>query len=269
LKLLILLAVVVTGKLENPRLTESSGIAASRRNPGLYWTQNDSGNPPEIFLIDRAGRDLGVWTVDGAANVDWEDIAVGPDQTIYIGDIGDNQRSRQEVVVYRVPEPVAKAGGGATAKATALHFRYPDGPHDAEALLVQPRTGDIYIVTKAKEGDLDTLVFKAPATGSGILKRVGKLDLPPEFDLAAVTGRITGGSISPDGKRVVLCDYVRAYEYVLPAGRVFDDIWRQNPEVIDPGPRLQGESVTYSLDGESLLFTSEGKHSPVVEVDRK
>ncbi len=287
MKLFIILALLplpgwgageVTGKLENPALTESSGVVASRRNTGLYWTHNDSGNPPDIFLIDRTGKDFGSWRVTGAANVDWEDIAIGPgpdtgQSYLYVGDIGDNDRRRTDIVVYRVPEPAASSRGQATLPAAALRFRYPDRPHDAEALLVHPRTGVIYIVIKARGEDKDTLVFKAPghvpASGPATLERIAKLELPPEFDLTAITGRVTGGDISPDGRRVVLCDYLRAYEFVLPEGSPFDEIWKQKFEVIDPGRRPQGEGVAYRLDGKALLFTSEGVHSPVVETTIK
>jgi len=287
LKLLISIAVLlslnwgegqVVGKLENPALRESSGIVASRRNPGLYWTHNDSGNPAEIFLIDRTGKDYGTWRVPAATNIDWEDIAVGPgpDKSrtyLYLGDIGDNAQRRRDIAVYRIPEPAAESRGGATEPAAVFRYRYPDHAHDAEALLVHPETGAIYVVVKAKGQDVDTVVFKAPAQRSGAapvtLERIAKLDLPPEFDLTALTGRITGGDISPDGTRMVLCDYVRAYEFVLPEGQPFDTVWQQNLEVINPGPRLQGEGVAYRLDGQALLFTSEGLHSPVVEVLRK
>lgn len=268
----------IVGTVENSQVTESSGLAASWRNPGLYWTHNDSGDSARVFLMDRTGRDCGTWEVSGALNRDWEDMAVGPGPVsgssyLYLGDIGDNGRRRRDVVVYRVPEPDAASHGGRLGPAVGLHFVYPDQPHDAETLLVHPKTGRIYIVIKAHAGDAETLVFRAPAklpaTGSATLERVAKLELPPEFDLTSITGRITGGSISKDGRRLLLCDYLRGYEFVLPPGKDFDRIWSQQPEVIDPGSRKQGESVAYRLDGKSLLLTSEGASSPVVEVVRQ
>src|SRR5687767_11357942 len=96
--------------LENQSVKESSGIAASRRNNGVLWTHNDSGDGPFIFAFDRQGKHRGVWRIAGAAALDWEDMAVGPGPTrgrsyLYIGDIGDNLKKRGQIIVYRVAEP--------------------------------------------------------------------------------------------------------------------------------------------------------------------
>src|SRR5262249_9269918 len=64
--------------LENQSIRESSGIAASRRNAGVFWTHNDSGDGPFIYAFDRQGKHRGVWRVAGAGAVDWEDMAIGP-----------------------------------------------------------------------------------------------------------------------------------------------------------------------------------------------
>src|SRR5689334_16831328 len=100
--------------LEDRRIDESSGLVASRRNPGLFWTHNDSGDLPLVYAFDRAGRSRGTWRVEGAQAVDWEDIAAGPGPTqgqsyLYVGDIGDNPRQRDSIVVYRFPEPELSA----------------------------------------------------------------------------------------------------------------------------------------------------------------
>src|SRR5262245_1156570 len=91
--------------LKNRSVNESSGIVASRRNSNLFWTHNDSGDGPFIYAFDRGGNHLGVWRVAGATARDWEDIAIGPGPTkdspyVYIGDIGDNEKKRDEIVVY-------------------------------------------------------------------------------------------------------------------------------------------------------------------------
>ena len=96
--------------LEDRRISESSGLVAARRSPGLFWTHNDSGDGPFVYALDRAGRSRGTWRVEGAQAIDWEDIAAGPGPTegqsyLYAGDIGDNGREREFVVVYRFPEP--------------------------------------------------------------------------------------------------------------------------------------------------------------------
>ncbi|MDT5294667.1 MAG: hypothetical protein QOJ76_1547, partial [Acidobacteriota bacterium] len=133
---------VLLATLEDRRIDESSGIVASRRNPGLFWTHNDSGDGPFVYAFDRAGRSRGTWRVEGASARDWEDIAAGPGPEtgrpyLYAGDIGDNEGRRDYVVVYRFPEPEIKPeDAGATGDrprstepADALRLKYPDGPH--------------------------------------------------------------------------------------------------------------------------------------------
>src|SRR6185503_16098919 len=124
-------------------ISESSGLVASRLTPGAYWTHNDSGDGPFIYAFDTAGDTRGIFRVTGAQARDWEDIAAGPGpQTnksyLYIGDIGDNNDARDEVIVYRVAEPAltvatrkqTKARPGSTEPADAIRLKYPDGKHD-------------------------------------------------------------------------------------------------------------------------------------------
>lgn len=265
--------------LEDAKVTESSGVVASRVNPGVFWTHNDSGDGPVLYAFDLHGRSHGRWRVPRARAVDWEDIAIGPGPRrgrwyLYVGDIGDNALRRREVVVYRIEEPRTAAckSGCATGPATAIRLRYPDGPHNAEALMVHPGTGDLYIVTKAGGSDQDTGVYKARAplaAGRPItLTRIATLSVPgPMFQM--FVGGITGGDISPDGRRVLLCDYFRAYEAALPVRAKFDAIWRQTFTEIPIGLGLQVEGICYRADGEAIIATSEGKPCPVMEIAGK
>jgi hypothetical protein len=255
------------GQVSIEGLVESSGIAASRAHPGMFWSHNDGG-PPDLYAFDAAGKSLGRVRVTGAKMYDWEDIAIGPRNEIYIADTGDNNRKRKQIVIYKVPEP--EPGAAATKQATAITLRYPDGPHDAEALIVHPLTGDIYIVTKARGRDTKTAVYKAPAGAKSpvLLKHIADVDLPNDSMIPLIVGRITGGDVSPDGTRVVLCDYFRAYEAIVPQGN-FDGVWKQTWRPIDIGKRAQGEGITYRHDGKALLATSEGDTFPLIEVERK
>ena len=265
--------------IKDKSVTESSGLVASRTTPGAYWTNNDSGDGPFIYAFDSRGDSFGTFRVSGAQARDWEDIAAGPGPQanksyLYIGDIGDNDGVRSEVIVYRVAEPSLSAATrkftrnrpGSTEPADAIRLKYPDGKHDAEALLVHPRTGNIYIVTKILIANPGVYEAVAPFTpGQSItMRRIGEARVPSLFG-----GVITGGSISPDGRRVALCDYFQGYEMVLPAGTTnFDEIWKQKMTGFDLGKRKQGESITYRLDGKALLATSEGKQSPLIMVLR-
>ena len=267
-------APVQLATLEDRRISESSGLAASRRNPGLVWTHNDSGDGPLVYVFDRQGRSRGAWRVEGAQAVDWEDMAAGPgpeqgQSYLYAGDIGDNGRGREFVVVYRFPEPEVPAAGAVgkearpTQPAEAIRLKYPDGAHNAEALLVHPTTGDIYVVTK-ENASAGVYKLQAPFDPKAVntMSKVGSLRGPDFFGTL-----ITGGDISPDGRRVALCDYAQGYELTLPAGaKDFEEVWRQTPVALSLGARMQGESVAYRLDGAALLATSERKPTPLFEV---
>lgn len=265
--------------IKEKSISESSGLVASRSTPGVYWTHNDSGDGPFIYAFDTHGDSRGIFRVTGAQARDWEDIAAGPGPQanksyLYIGDIGDNNKTRDEVIVYRVVEPTlnaatqkqTKARPGSTGAAETIRLKYPDGKHDAEALLVHPTSGNIYIVTKVLLANPVVYEAAAPFTAGKVvtMKRIGEVRVPSLFG-----GVITGGSVSPDGRRVALCDYFQGYELVLPAGsKDFNGIWKQKMTGFDLGKRKQGESITYRLDGKAFLATSEGKQSPLTQVVR-
>jgi hypothetical protein len=227
--------------LENQSIKESSGIAASRSNAGVFWTHNDSGDGPFIFAFDRRGKHRGVWRVAGAGAVDWEDMAIGPGPAqgrsyLYIGDIGDNLKKRNQITVYRVAEPriIPKDSSSTvrnprrTEAADAIRLKYPDGKYDAETLLIHPLTGDLYIITKVMGAAARVYKLRAPTpkSGAATLSFVGEFRFPNPF-----VGFVTGGDISPDGHRVVICDYLGACELILPdrRGIAFDEIWKQSP----------------------------------------
>lgn len=259
------LAVVATVRIVG--LTESSGLAASRRHEGIFWTIND-GPDATLYAFDRSGRSQARVRVAGAAAVDWEALSLGPGPVrgrsyLYIGDIGDNQHRRKVIQVYRVEEPDLKAM--VSTPAQTIRLMYPDGAHDAEALLVHPKTGDLYIVIKSRERD-SVYMAKAPlSTKTPIrLQHIADLRLPEGSLVTALVGRITGGDISHDGRKVVLCDYERGWEAAAPEGD-FDAVWQAQWRAVDIAPRRQGEAVAYRNDGKAVLATSEGEEFPLVE----
>jgi len=267
----------VVGKISNPEIVEASGLTESKCQPDVFWTHNDSGHDPVIYAISRSGSDLGSWRVKDAQNFDWEDIAEFKDPSgkcfIYIGETGDNDLVRSVHNVYRVAEPQVSTDAGKrkegfeTEPAVSVSFSYADGPHNAETLMVHPATGDIYVLTKNRKGPSG--VYKiAPTFGSGVVQKVSAI---ANIQVPSVpVGLLTGGDISPDGRRVVLCDYVDGYELTLPAGdNVFDDIWKQAPYQIDLGKRDTGEAVAYGRDANTIYATTEGKKAPIIEVRRK
>jgi len=271
-------APVMVGKIQTDEIKESSGLSASECQDVL-WTHNDAGNGAFIFGMDTQGKHLGTWKVLNARNTDWESIATFKDSSgkcsLLIADIGDNDENRSELHIYRIPEPALSPEGPAsntkkpleTEPAEVLNFSYPDGPNNAETVLVHPATGDIYIVTKKARGPAAvhklTPVFGSPEIAT--TEKVGELSVPSD-----PPGLITGGSISPDGRRVMLCDKKGGYELVLPDGTDTPDaIWSQKLRPVELGDRKQGEGVSYGRDGISLYASSEKKNAPLFLIKRK
>jgi hypothetical protein len=271
----------VVGTIKSPDVTESSGVAASRCQSNVLWTHNDSGDDAFIYALDHAGNSLGTWKVPNAKNIDWEDIAAYKDKAgkcfLYIGEIGDNKTKRHEHIVYRVAEPVIVPENSSstrkapltTGEAEVLHFIYPDYDQDAETVMVNPKTADIYVVTKRVSGPAGVYRIKPDFGSSDPVKAeaVAEISVP-----AIPNGLITGGDISPDGTLVILCDYTRGYELQLPAGaQDFDVVWAQKPQPVELGERANGEAVSYSVDGNAIYATSEKRKgpAPVIEVKRR
>jgi hypothetical protein len=235
-------------------LPEGSGLAASRRTPGRFWSHNDSGEPV-LFALDGNGRVIGRLTISGAAVEDWEAVAVGPcpsGSCIYVADIGDNDAERRRITVYRVMEPVEASGSAAVAD--VFHATYPDGAHDAESLLVTP-DGRLLIVTKGDTGPVSLYRFpKEMRSGATLpLERVGGARDPRQ---PAENDRITDGAVSPDGQWIVLrsthaLTFYRAAD--LLAGN-----WREAGRVpLETLGEPQGEGVTFASN-DSLYLMSEG-----------
>jgi hypothetical protein len=185
-----------------PELPEASGLAASQRSPGRFWAHNDSGEPL-VVALDSNGTVLGRVRVAGAKVEDWEAVAVGPcpaGSCVYVGDIGDNDARRRDVAIYRFPEPADASG--AVAGADVFRVRYPDGAHDAEALVVTP-TGDILIITKGDTGSLG--LYRVPPDAkpgeTATLQPIGK---PRQAGKPPAADRITDGAVSPSGAWVAL-----------------------------------------------------------------
>lgn len=193
----------VTGVFEESRLIESSGVAVSRNHPGILWTHNDGGDKPNLYVTNLSGEDLGHYRISGADARDWEDIALGPcpdaDTTcIYIADTGDNLRRRRAVAIYIMEEPgvLPQPGKRADAhlRAARLEVRYPDGPHDVEALAVAPE-GDIFLITKGLRGRVKLFRVPTGAVRDTSVTAVdeGFLDIVPQRML----GRLVTGPPSP------------------------------------------------------------------------
>lgn len=250
-----------TGSLADPAITELSGLVQSRAHPGVLWVHNDSGDTARIFAIDEHGATLHEYAIAGASAVDWEDIAIAPaagesgPAELYLGDIGDNGKSRDHVTVYEVPEPDPSQDVPAPA-ATAQRLTYPDGAHDAEAMFVDPTTRDLFIVTKELSGSSE--VFRLPV-GQSALTKVTTLDL-------GLAQLVTGGDISADGSTIVLRTYNEVFVWDRRTGESVGDAFTRAP-CRAPAPQdRQGEAIGLDADGRGYVTSSEGTGAPIWRV---
>ncbi|MGW0364280.1 WD40 repeat domain-containing protein [Streptomyces sp. NPDC002990] len=237
--------------ISDPRINESSGLTASRIHPGVYWTHNDSDDGPYVYAVDSAtGKTVARVTLTGIGRPrDVEAVSLGPDGQLYVGDIGDNLNGTWDHVwIYRFQEPAEL--GDVTVKATQFTVTYADGPRDAEALMVHPVTGRVYIASKHEDkGGLYEGPARLSADGPNVFRRIA--DLP----------WVTDGAFSPDGGRLALRGYFFAKTYPWKDGRP-----QGQGERVDAPWQGQAESVTYTADGSALMFGAEGAGSRVVAV---
>ncbi|WP_329337832.1 WD40 repeat domain-containing protein [Streptomyces sp. NBC_00663] len=237
--------------IEDSRITESSGLAASHQHPGIYWTHNDQDTGSYLYAVDSGtGKTVARITLAGVGQQrDVEAIAIGPDNQIYVGDIGDNDGvSWPYVWIYQLPEP--KNLTDQTIRAKQYVVKYTDGSRDAESMIVHPKTGRVYIIDKQEDGGH---LYEGPAqlstSGTNVFKPVKPVDL-----------WATDAAFSPDGQQLAVRGYFGGIWYDWNGG----DLKREGRLSVPLG---QGESVSYSADGTKLMLGSEGEGSEVVAQD--
>ena len=263
--------------VQDRQLDEVSGVVASRAHPPNLWVHNDSGGEPAVTLITPVGASLGTYTLTGATNVDWEDIAIGPGPKrdtsyLYLADIGDNASARDPVVVYRVPEPAdAPDGSGRTLSGVeTISLRYPDQPVDAESLIVDPLSGDLFVIDKEYTSGIGK-VFRAPksrlADGADItLDEVASFTVPAEDPGSAglLPGTIiTGADVAPDGTAGLVRTYSQVLAFVRPTGAPLAAAFGVDPCSAPAAAERQGEAVGFAADGTSYFTISEGAGAPI------
>jgi hypothetical protein len=232
---------------------ETSGLARGLHSPDTFWTHNDSGSGAEIFALDANGEVLRSVKVRGVKAVDWEDIESGPcddGHCLYIADIGDNDRARSTITIYRIPEPAASVG---EVSPTTITMRYEDGPQDAESVFVLP-SREIFVVTKGRHAGIALYRLDAAAgSEGGTLVKVRDLFPQPSDE----NDRVTAATSSPDGEWVAIRTYRHLYLYPAQALVTNRSV---TPVTLDLSPlaQIQGESVAITADG-SIWLTSEAE----------
>lgn len=254
------------GVIANKSLKETSGLGASQIHKDIYYAHNDSGDIARFFAFDLQGNHRGEFKLEkGATNYDWEDLSVGPcgqGSCVYIGDVGDNYLQRTKYAIYIVeepkeldyPEPV-------TVPFIVLPYVYPDGPQNSETIMVNPKTQDIYIVTKTS-GPWVVYRLSAPHKPNVqvVAEKIGNVSLP-----SGVGPLSTGGDIHPCGTRVIFRSYGDLWEHVLLAGQAFEEIFKNPPNKVPFKSEPQGEAVCYDADGLGYITVSEGENATIYQ----
>jgi hypothetical protein len=201
-------AILKVGYIANPRITESSGVAASQQHPGVFWTHSDGGGPNRQLLygIDREGKSLADFSVVGAEIVDWEDIALDNTGHLYIGDIGNNDANREEIAVYEINEPDPNSSSTAVNVNRCWKLHFPKRPFDCEALFIWKNHG--YIISKVLNNkNAEIFRFSLADTPDPItLDKVARLP---------VESPVTGAGISLDGRRLGVVCHAGAYIFEI------------------------------------------------------
>jgi hypothetical protein len=259
------------GRLENKQMDEISGIAASAINPDIFYIHNDSGDTSRFFAINAEGKLKATYYFKGMAGgrfgvTDCEDIAVGPGPVknksyVYLGDIGDNGGNHKNIAIYRINEPVLSAKDSVSnVKSSVLYLKYPDGPRDAETLMVDPLEKLLYIVSKRQDS---VAVYTAPlkfTDGDTVtLTRQCKL----HFKGLPLMRWITAGDISADGSQILLKSYANVYYWKREAGEPIWKAMQRKPEELPYEQEHQGEAIGFTHDGKAYLTTSEGVYAPI------
>ena len=247
-------------------IDEASGIVPSYSMPGNFWVNQDSGHPNSLYLLSRDGVQIREVKVPGSANRDWEDVAIGPGPLagvnyLYIGDIGNNNQPTSPVgVIYRVPE-VNNVGADFNESALEkITFSYPDGPKDAESLLLDPASKDIFVLSKEMQGTgIYRLPFPQSTTETITAEKIGNV---PSVFMA------TGADISKDGSEILVRTYLAVYYWKVKSGETIRQTLTQAAtRQLLVAPEPQGEAICMDENGTGFYTLSERANAASVTLN--
>jgi hypothetical protein len=219
----------------------------------MLWTHNDRGDKSRIFLIDSLGRHKTTVTLEGVANRDWEDIAVGPGPDsgktyIYIGEIGDNYRQYEFKFVYRIEEPRFDGTKSKVGEIDSIKFVLPDGIRDCEALMIDPHKKDLYIFSK-REHAVNLYKLPYPQSTTRVLTAEKIMELP--------FSQIVAADWSADGKEILIKDYRNVYYWSKANHEPLEMLLQTPAKNLPYVPETQGESITFDRGGHGYYTLSE------------
>lgn len=251
---------VILGYVTSGKITEASGIASSSTMPGYYWTHNDSGNKADVFLLDHQANLACTVKLDDVTNRDMEEIAegIGPAKGkhyVYVGDIGDNGGKRKHIRIYRFEEPAKVPGKSLHIRPDVLTLEYPNGPRDAETLLIDPIGKKIYIVSK-REGKVS--LYK---TNNLLFKDGDNAQLEQLITLPYTW--VTSGDISKDGRHIVIKTLTDVYYWHRNANETVEQAMARPAQRLPYTIEKQGEGITITPGNDGYVTISEGKDTPV------
>jgi hypothetical protein len=245
------LAGIPQSVIKNPVLEEISGLAFSRKHPNLIYVHTDSGGEAAVYLLDSLGNELGKIELEGAKNRDWEDIAVGPGSDgkpcVFVAEIGDNAAIHGEICIFRFPEP-ASIVSESSVKPEVLRLTYPGGARDAETLMVDPISGDMFIVSKRDEKNT---LYRVPQ--SAFSKGKVELEKLHSFEFTSAVA----GDISRDGSKVLIKNYFAIYFWERQRGESIAEALLRAPKRLPYVPEPQGEAIGFNSNGNSFFTISE------------
>lgn len=236
---------------------EVSGIADSYTQPGSIWMIQDSQNGNELLRLSHGGEIQETLALQGAENRDWEDLAIGPGpdsdlRYLYIAETGDNANQYLDYAIYRIEEP----GAGVTTVQNLfkIRFKYGDGAsHNTEAILVDPSSKDILLVTKEKPAKIFILryPYKTDELNTAVLVGATKLE--------AVTGAAIGG----DGKELLLRTYSGIFYWKINNGESVEAALQREAVSVPPALEPQGEAIAFKTDLKGFYTLSENAGMPI------
>lgn len=250
------------GVLNHAEIDEASGLVASVRNAGMFWTHNDSGDEPRIFLIDTLGRCHAEVHLSGAKNRDWEDITLGPGPEkdvpyLYIGDIGDNFARYDYKYLYRIPEPVITRldEGNVPRQLTirsvdSIKVALEDQPRDTEAMMTDPWTGDIYVFSKREGTEVNVYKLAFPMHTEGQINTASLVCTIPYVQL-------TAADMSADGTELLVKNYKTVLYWTRSSGESMEMMLKKQPAHLPYAAEPQGEAIAFDRTGDGYYTLSE------------